>query len=192
MGYELIESKNVIYPKQPGWRYQNRKCNNTFIFADSESKITLYYEPIVYDEDMREINNIGVYRNNDISFNADGEDERTGHYYVPDYIIKYSRDNRDIYSICDAKFTKTERVLHKHVPALAYKYLTSISPIDSQSEVKGMYILYGITMGKNSAQSFYNKMIGFDSITPRIGILPISEDVSYSCQDNNLKKIFEL
>lgn len=185
-GYDLIESKLAIYPKQAGWLYKNRNYNNTFVFSNEDSKITLYYEPVIYDEDRRNINGIELYRNNNISLGRDTDDERKGHYYVPDYIIKYEKDEKIQYLICDAKFSRKTKVQYQIIPDLAYKYLTSISPLPENVSVLGLFVFYGLNENNNNIESFYNRKIeGGKVIFPRIEMVPLSESVLYSDQTKN-------
>lgn len=185
-GYDLIESKLASYPKQAGWLYKNQNYNNTFVFSNEDSKITLYYEPVIYDEDRRNINGIELYRNNNISLGRDTDDERKGRYYVPDYIIKYEKDVKKQYIICDAKFSRKTKVQHQIIPDLAYKYLTSISPLSENVNVLGLYIFYGLNENNNNIESFYNrKMKDGKTIFPLIEMIPLSEGVLYSDQTKN-------
>jgi hypothetical protein len=185
-GYDLIESKLAAYPKQAGWLYKNQNYNNTFVFSNEDSKITLYYEPVIYDEDRRNINGIELYRNNNISLGRDTDDERKGRYYVPDYIIKYEKDVKIQYLICDAKFSRKTKVQHQIIPDLAYKYLTSISPLSENANVLGLYIFYGLNENNSNIESFYNrKMKDGKTIFPMIEMIPLSEGVLYSDQTKN-------
>lgn len=185
-GYDLIESKLAVYPKQAGWLYKNQNYNNTFVFSNEDSKIILYYEPVIYDEDRRNINGIELYRNNNISLGRDTDDEKKGRYYVPDYIIKYEKDKKIQYLICDAKFSRKTKVQHQIIPDLAYKYLTSISPLPENVSVIGLFIFYGLNEKNNNIESFYNRKIkDGKTIFPRIEMVPLSESVLYSDQTKN-------
>ena len=190
-GYSLDCAKLVNYPKRSNWKYSNKNYNNTFEFSNDNSKITLYYEPIVYDEDRSGINGISIYRNNSISIGREYEEERKGHYYVPDYILKYETAGRERYLICDAKFSRKEKVQHQLMPDLIYKYVSSLSPINKTSDIVGLFIFYGINEGNNDVASFYDRYIrAAKPITPYIETIPLSEGVSYSKQrDNSLEML---
>ena len=189
-GYELKESKNVIYPKQTGWLYKNNSYNNTYVFENDHSSITLYYEPVIYDEDRSSINGIGLYRNNSVSLSRESEEEMKGKYYVPDYVLKYSEDGKDTYMICDAKFTRRNNVKYKLMPGLTYKYLTSISTVTENASIKGLYIFYGVNEGIDNSGSFYDKQLRTDrKIEPRIEMIPLSEAMSYADQSKNAMKM---
>ena len=185
-GYSLELAKLVSYPKRSSWRYINKKYNNTYIFSNGDSTITLYYEPIVYDEDKSGLNGVSLYRNNSISLNREGEEERRGSYYVPDYILKYESKGIERYIICDAKFSRIQKIRYKMMPDLIYKYITSISPLNHNSEIGGMYILYGLTEDNSDVISFYDRCIhSAKPISPCIEMIPLSEGVSYSKQREN-------
>lgn len=189
-GYELIESKMVTYPKQINWRYRNHNYNNTYIFLNEDTKITVYYEPIIYDENRKKVNGIALYRNNSISLNKESAVERQGHYYVPDYIIKYENNGKERYLICDAKFSNKTKVQYQLMPDLTYKYLTSISAIDENAEIIGLYVFYGLNEANGGIESFYNcQIVDGKKITPRIEMFPLSEGISYTSQ---VKNAFEM
>ena len=87
-GYELVESKTVVYPRQANWFYRNQNYNNTFVFTSEDAKITLYYEPVIYDDDKASINGIGIYRNNSVSLNRETDDENCYPIVVCSPIVK--------------------------------------------------------------------------------------------------------
>ncbi len=185
-GYVLKEAKHVQYPKRADWRYEQKNCNNTYIFENESSTITLYYEPIIYDQDSREINGIGLFRNNRISLNNESDEERRGHYYVPDYLLKYSDEDKENYIICDAKFSSNTKVRHKIIPSLTYKYITSISTIEANAELKGLFVFYGIVDDYANHESFYDVQLEtVKEIKPYIKLVPISEEIPYAYQENN-------
>lgn len=192
-GYELKETKAILYPKQKNWIYKNQNYNNTYIFTNEDSKITLYYEPIIYDEDRTNINGVALYRNNSISLNRETDDERQGHYYVPDYIIKYEADGREKYLICDAKFSRKSKVQYQLVPNLAYKYLTSISVVQKNAEIIGLFVFYGLNEENSIIESFYDRQIkNGKKVTPKIEMFPLSEGVSYSIQTRNAMELLRV
>lgn len=194
-GYKLKEAKAASYPKQKNWIYknQNQNYNNTYIFTKDDSRITLYYEPVIYDEDRTNINGIALYRNNSISLNQETDDERQGHYYVPDYIIKYEADGRERYLVCDAKFSRKSKVQYQLVPDLAYKYLTSISVVHENAEIIGLFVFYGLNEDNSTIESFYDRQIkGTPQIIPRIEMFPLSEGVSYSIQTQNARDLLKV
>lgn len=192
-GYKLKEAKTASYPKQANWIYKNQNYNNTYIFTNENSRITLYYEPVIYDENRTNVNGIALYRNNSFSLNRETDDERQGHYYVPDYIIKYEADDRERYLICDAKFSRKSKVQHQLMPDLVYKYLTSVSVIQENAEIVGLFVFYGLNEANSNIESFYDRQIKDGKIiTPKIELFPLSEELSYSTQTNNALKLLRI
>lgn len=191
-GYRLTESKLISYPQKPNWFYKVRKNNNTFVFENDTSKITIYYEPVIYDENRTNINNLALYRNNSVSLNHETDDERQGHYYVPDYVIKYEEEQIERYLICDAKFSRKNKVKYKLMPNLIYKYLTSVSPVSKNIEIEGLYVFYGINEEDSRTESFYDRQIkGTTKLNPQIEMLPLSENISYSDQEKNISEMLK-
>lgn len=193
IGYQLVEARHVRYELSPGSRYVPKEYNNTFVFKCEGQKITIFYEPIIYDEDRREINEIGLYRNNTNSLTGNAEKERNGHcYYVPDFVIKAEYDNKERYIICDAKYTKNWKVKEKFIPELSYKYLLSISTVEDYMDIVGLCIIYGITENEQRIKSFFDREIeGTRKKEPFIDYMPLTEEISYTEQVNNLQVLFQ-
>lgn len=192
MGYELVEVKKIAYPKKSNWAYNSKDCNNTYIFRDDNSEITLYYEPFVYNEDRSDINNISLYRNNSTSLNRETDEERQGNYYVPDYIIRYSEGSEESYIICDAKFSRKDKVQRRIMPGLIYKYITSISASGNDARIKGLFVFYGLEQDASNMESFYdNQLSSLKPIEPRVEMVPLSETMAYSDQSKNAIKMLQ-
>ena len=192
MGFKLTLGKSIKYPRFGNWKYESKNHNNTFMFEKEDISITLYYEPILYDEDRSEINDLRIYRNNTVSINENTDEEHQGHYYVPDYVIKVESKGLERYMICDAKFAGKSNVQNRLVPKLAYKYLTSVSPISNKSAIEGLYIFYGLTDDFKNDDSFYNRQIpGSKEIKPCIELVPLSEQVPYNYQTNSCEKMIK-
>lgn len=186
MGFALTEAKHVNYPKRKVWRDNSRKINNTFIFKQEGQSITIYYEPVIYNEDYSELNGIFLYRNNTVSLNKESEDELRGSYYVPDFVIKYEDSKSEHYLICDAKYTYKRNVRFKYVPDLSYKYLTSVSTMRENAKIIGLYIFYAITDDYTDGESFFDVRIdGVKNNSQDIIMVPCSEEIPYAYQDNN-------
>ncbi|WP_155833932.1 DUF2357 domain-containing protein [Butyrivibrio sp. XBB1001] len=192
MGFNLSEVKHVKYPGHKEWRDNSKKINNTFSFEQGNQKVTVYYEPVIYKDDLSDINGIFLYRNNTVSLNKDSEDELRGDYYIPDYVIKYEDSDKENYIICDAKYTYQSRLKFKHIPDLAFKYLTSISAIRHDAVIKGMYLFYGITDTFIDGESFFDvKIDGVSDKGQEIMMIPFSEEVPYAYQDNNTYELIQ-
>lgn len=187
-GFSLTESTNVRYPVATMWGGVNKEYNNTFLFQKDNTTITLFYEPVIYDT-PKNLNKIHLYRNNTVSISEETDEERVGHYYTPDYLIKVERDGVARYYICDAKFSKQDNVRYKLMPGLVYKYLYSISPADD-SDIIGMSIVYALNDDSVSPLNFYDREKG-KKIYPVTNIVPVSAEMQEYEIDRCLDKIFE-
>ena len=155
----------------------------------------MYYQPVIFDTDQTSINGIGLYRNNSISIYSDDDVQASGHYYVPDYLIKIEEKNKIKYFIIDAKFSDITQVRRHYIKDLAFKYLFSISTIDNDDIIKGMGIIYGKCSEDDKLRSVYDNKIGENEIIPMVETLPLIESVSnenqYGKLDNLFMKILE-
>ena len=185
LGFKLIEIKNVKYPRKIEWFYHNKEYCNTYEFEKDGQILTLYYEPLIYDEPRKEINGISLYRNNTTSLNKENNEEWVGHYYVPDFLIKTEINGQEKYVICDAKYTYLSNAKNKFIPDLSYKYLFSISDAEENTEIIGMTIFYGLTDENTISESFYDKEQG-RTIKPFADLVPLSEFLSTERQKNNI------
>jgi len=180
-GYQLEESSITAYDN--GQRSVD--YNNTFIFNDGTTTITLYYEPIIYCEAVKNTYGISLYRNNSVTL-GDGDSINEGFHYCPDYVIKAEANGKERYVICDAKFSGYENVKNKLTPKLAFKYLYSISPLHENARVCGMNIFYGLFgRSQHISQNFHNYQIG-RPISPYTYIIPMGEGMEWEEQENNL------
>ena len=188
-GYSLLKSFNIRYPMESVWNVKNKEYNNTFCLEKDGCEITIYYEPVIYDEPRPSINGISLYRNNTVSFSEDTDEERAGHYYTPDYLIKTVKNGITSYSICDAKFSKKDKVRFNLMPGLAYKYLYSVSPADD-SELISMNIFYALADGAATPSNFYDKEKD-RKIYPITNMVPISSEMTDWEITKCLEKVFE-
>ena len=195
-GYVIESTRKRVYPTRRNWKYKNTNCVNTFFFRNDRHKLTLYYQPVIYDTDESGINGIGLIRNNSIPvLKGDSDDNRLGsHYYSPDYLIKMEDDSSARYLILDAKFSDLACVRRHHVRDLAFKYLFSISPVRPADTVVGLCIIYGKCKSSNQIQSAYDKQLQNQQITPITELLPLIESVAndehYSNLDELMRKAF--
>lgn len=144
-GFTLLTSHKVLYDKNEAYFYQNSEVNNYFEFEKKDVKITLYYEPVIYEPGNPECVKTGLVRNTSLSFPRGWGEIAKGHYYTPDYILKlesrYWKGAR--YIIGDAKYSSYQNVKDYKVIPLVYRYLFSISPIAAEDEITGLYIFQG-------------------------------------------------
>ena len=189
-GYSLESSRRCVYPVSKRWKYKNTSVRN-----NGQKRITLYYQPVIFDTDQRSVNGIGLYRNNSISVYAGNEDDcrQGGHYYVPDFLIKIEENGDSQYMIVDAKFSDYSSVRRYYVKDLVFKYLFSISPIEENELVYGLCIMYGKCKSKERLQTAYDKQILGTEIYPFIEIFPLIEGIDsagqYEKMDRLLKKL---
>ena len=194
-GYSLESSRRCVYPVSKRWKYKNTSVRNTFVLKNGQKRITLYYQPVIFDTDQRSVNGIGLYRNNSISVYAGNEDDcrQGGHYYVPDFLIKIEENGDSRYMIVDAKFSDYSSVRRYYVKDLVFKYLFSISPIEENELVCGLCIMYGKCKSKERLQTAYDKQILGTEIYPFIEIFPLIEGIDsagqYEKMDRLLKKL---
>ena len=195
-GYVIEGTRKHVYPTRRNWKYKNTNCVNTFFFRNDRHKLTLYYQPVIYDTDESGINGIGLIRNNSIPvLKGDSDDNWLGsHYYSPDYLIKMEDDSSARYLILDAKFSDLACVRRHHVRDLAFKYLFSISPVRPADTVVGLCIIYGKCKSSNQIQSAYDKQLQNQQITPITELLPLIESIAndehYSNLDELMRKAF--
>ncbi len=187
-GYKLENIKKCTYPTKRNWKYKNTTCSNTFFFKNEKHKLTLYYQPVIYDTDESSVNGIGLTRNNSIYILDETATDRQsgGHYYSPDYLIKVECDSYVRYLILDAKFSDLACVRKYYVRELAFKYLFSISPIQPTDTIAGLGIIYGKCSNLEQMQSVYDKQLPNQKIEPIADLLPLIEGVANDKHYSNL------
>ena len=183
-GYARVSAEKITYPS-PGKYYENTDGNNRFIFQSDAGRITLYYQPVIYNTNRDEVGGIGLYRNTSISYPKSEDAARFGGgYYTPDFLIKYeySGSTSAKYLIADAKFSRLHTVKSREVPELAYKYLFSISPVAREDQIVGLCIFNGQS---DVPEDSYTNIYDFElaqRITPRADIVTLTENA-----ENNLE-----
>lgn len=187
--FKLEDAKKCHYPVPSHWKYTNTKCKNTFVFTGNNKRITIYYQPVIFDFDSRQVNGIGLYRNNSISINQNNIDERSDKYYTPDYIIKAEINGVERYIILDAKFSTANTVKRYYITDLSFKYLFSISSVEENKSVDGLCIVYGQCYPSNKMQSAYDKQIGSKDISPFADMLPLIEGVNPDDHDAAIQQL---
>lgn len=192
-GYVLAEEKKCEYPVPEKWKYKNTRIPNTFVYRKGQERITLYYQPVLYDTDRREVNGIGLYRNNSILLSDDHGDtgEPGSCYYTPDYLLKMESENGDRYLILDAKFSSCANVKKFYVKELAFKYLFSTSTVRPEDAISGMCILYGKCGRDEPLQSVYNQTVPGRRIAPLAELLPLMEADTWQEQQEKLDMLFD-
>lgn len=192
-GFKLKTPQKRAYPPvHQNWKYTNTTCNNTFVFHGDNKCITIYYQPVIYDFDSRQVNGIGLYRNTSISIDQTEKKkdaEWKNKYYTPDYVIKTEMNGIERYIILDAKFSTEDNVKKYYLAELSFKYLFSISSIAENQPVDGLCIVYGQCDPANKMQSVYDKKIGSKHISPFADMLPLIEGVNADSHDAAMQQI---
>lgn len=179
--YQLISSEAYSYYIPNAFPFPEviSTLPNTFYFSHKESgkRITLYYEPLIHsDRTYIGENGIGLYRNNSVSLN-----QRSGSYYLPDYLIKIEHGDFSDYIIMDAKFSRLSNVKKFYFPQLTYKYIFSVSPIDPTDKLLGLYVFSGKISpdeSKDSVTNFYDFALPSNTIFPVAKIITLTERLS--------------
>lgn len=173
--YRLKGEVTFHYKMDEFSKYENTEYENTFIFGDNKD-VVVYYQPVVYTNNLS--NQIGLFRNNDISFNMD--ELNKGNYYTPDYIIKIKHDSHDEYIIVDAKWQYRNDVIRDSFKKIVYKYIFSISCINKNDIISKIIIYNGKIQEsqKDYIYNFYNSKFveRNESILPAALILSVNPD----------------
>ena len=147
---KFIKATNTNYPVTDDL-YVNTKYNNTYYYEKDDLHITIYFQPVIYGNDLA-TNDIFLFRNN----SPNVSDKTAIPYYTPDYIIKISKDYYSDYIILDAKFSSPQNIRKNQLQHLVYKYLFSISPLNEEDSINGLYILCGKKTGSDKPSIIHN------------------------------------
>lgn len=191
-GYILDSRRRQRYSQGARNLYDPSGYQNVFRFHKGEEILTLYFQSVITDQAENAERGIHLYRNTTYAFKALEE----GHYYTPDYLLKWRGRGRETYLILDAKYSYKKKVLQELMPEMAYKYLLSLSPMPYEEEgeevdvsIRGLEILYGLTNGDQELESFYNCRLEGNQIRPAANVIPCSEEVSEENQQKNLQEL---
>lgn len=110
---------------------------------------------------------------------------------MPDYVIKVEREGISKYIMVDAKFSDLNNIRTYYVKDLAFKYLFSISPIETTDHIIGLCIMYGKCTDVEQLQSAYDNQLANSTIRPILEILPIIEGIGTSEQYSKLDQLFK-
>ena len=174
------DRKNYVLPSSA--RYENTVCCNYFHLENGENSVTIFFQPVIYSEDKRDITEIGLYRNTSIGLAREEESyysSRGLKYYTPDYLIKYESGERKgaKYLIADAKFSRIKTVKSKEVSKLVFKYLFSVTPFDKDDEIVGLCIMNGQSdKDLDGLTNIYEFGPDPSAIRPRAEILTLTEN----------------
>lgn len=193
-GYTLTASRSQTYSLGDRNFYSASGYRNVFQLEKEGATLTLYFHPVITDRDESAQTGIHLYRNSTYAFKALEE----GHYYTPDYLLRWKKDSRENYLVLDAKYSYKKKVLQELMPEMAYKYLLSLSPIPYEEQgrtvhvaIRGLEILYGLTNGDQILESFYNCQLPGEGISPAANAVPFSEEVAPQQQQRNMAELLQ-
>ena len=191
-GFVLEEGRHQEYSLGNRHLYDTSGYQNVYRLRQGGEELTLYFQPVITDHPEEGAGGIHLYRNTTYAFKALEE----GHYYTPDYLLKWKSGNRETYLILDAKYSYRKKVLQELMPEMSYKYLLSLSPVPYEEEgkkvepaVRGLEILYGLTNGEQELESFYNCRLPGTSILPAANVIPFAETVTEENQQKNIREL---
>lgn len=148
--YPLPETRPRSWPAVPDF-------GNLFGYQKDGITLTVYYQPVIYSglDPSAGSNGVGLCRNTSISYKNEPDpyserDAAQGNYYLPDFLLKIQKDGRTRYIVADAKFASLPNVKRYQLPALVYKYLFSISPMDQKDTLSGLCIFCGQSVEEKS------------------------------------------
>lgn len=144
-GFQRIEAHQVHYELEADAFYRNPEINNVFVYQKDDLEITLYYQPVIWEEDSGKPCICDLYRTVSLSYSRSWNESIRGRYYTPDYVIRIKRQNWQgaRYIIADAKYTHYQDVHDFKIIPLLYKYLFSLGPKNIEDKITGLYIFHG-------------------------------------------------
>lgn len=141
-GYMLQETKRIIYDEEDN----TEEINNLYVFSGNDYKVTLLYEPSIWNKKVNEETNLYSTGFNFVKGRRNEGWTPKGKWkegWTPDFIIKISCDNRSYYYILDAKYSSETNVKKIYMPELVLKYGAQIASKDkSFSEVVAIGAFY--------------------------------------------------
>lgn len=189
--YSIKSINQFNYRLKKSCKYINTKFENTFMFQKGQVNITVYYQPVISFE--QPFNNIGLFRNNNVSF-----DGREAQHYTPDYVIKVTKYGVSEFMILDAKWSTLNTVKKYRFKEIVYKYIFSISTINSNDRISKIYVINGQEVEKKNKKeyvyNFYNsKFISRnDELIPSAKILTMNPNIDEIIQKENLNQLFSI
>ncbi|WP_035288945.1 DUF2357 domain-containing protein [Clostridium sp. KNHs214] len=186
-GYYLKKPKKFLYTLKKSAKYVNTRFENTFVFEKSGTNITVYYQPVIYLDQV--FNDIGLFRNNDISLNGE-----KAQYYTPDYVIKINKEGLSEFIILDAKWSTNKSVINYRFKEIVYKYIFSISTVHNNDKISKVWVINGqeIEDQKENIYNFYNSKFKSrnDELQPSAKIITLNPNVDVIMQKNFLNQLF--
>lgn len=139
--FEILVALNFKEAKEKRrcYRYPmiNRESNldemeNTFYFYRDDMEITLYYQPIIYSDQVA--NDINLFRTD-------------GSFYAPDFVLKKRYQGNESYGILDAKWRNRNVLMKRNIEGglsdLVYKYFYSVVDKENLESVPFFWLIQG-------------------------------------------------
>lgn len=145
MGFQRVSSRFIQYEFETETLYENSSINNIYEYVRDDVKVTLYYQPVIYDRMKRDLGVVELYRSTSISFPKGWAEPARGRYYTPDYVIRLEKEGHDgaRWIIGDAKYTNYRNTRDHKVIPLVWKYLYSLACQKPNDKITGLYIFHG-------------------------------------------------
>lgn len=197
-GFVLRSARQVGYEIDEDSFYKNAAINNVYVLEKAGIRITIYYQPVIYDQSRAQKSLCGLVRSTSLSFAKAWGELARGSYYTPDYVFKIeSSEWRGArYILADAKYTTYKNTREFKVVPLVYKYLFSLCPLAVEDQITGLYVIHGKSQHPKTAAaaatSIYDLMEKDSQVFPQVEILSLFEyeGSSQSDQFDMLAKLF--
>lgn len=166
-------------PELGAYPEHSREVPNSFVFSRGRVKVSLFYQPNIYDSDHRKWNAVvGLYRNNNNTLHLDGSEVGRGNYYQPDFVFRIQQGGVSRFVIVDGKFSSLYNVKQYYLMPLIYKYLFSLTPVKEGDVMSGLAVFYGKCSEDEEGESAHNKQIS--PIRPYTELFPFVEGIQAS------------
>ena len=139
---------------------------NTYLLEKDDDIITIYYQPIIYDNKFE--NNISLFR-------TDFNGKNIQNFYTPDFLIRLEKNDDISYAILDSKYSKRYNINNYYLPEVLLKYMCKISDKYQENAIKMIWILQGridkevsfskLQNSELSKQYFKGISVGIQSVT---------------------------
>lgn len=181
--FQLVSARRILANRQDETFYEPPSINNVFVYQREDVRITLFYQPVIYNQKRAMKSSCNLVRNTSLSFPRGWGEPTSGRYYTPDYVIKIESERWKgaRYILGDAKYTTYRNVRDYKVIPLVYKYLFSLSTMDPDDEITGLYIFHGKqtdALGRSSiSSSIYDLIQSGHQEFPQVEIISLSESI---------------
>lgn len=142
--FNYLKYKNKFYKyKVADKRYIiDYDIANTYNMINKEFNLTIYYQPVIYSNDIQ--NEITLYRTTDKK-----------NYFIPDFIIKIWKgtEKKCIYAILDSKYSSRSNILMHYFEHEIFRYGCQITDINNSNNICLLWMLQG-RIGNNEGNIY--------------------------------------